>query len=142
MEFSEALVRKRKSGVIVVNRGIEQDLWMRQEVPERGVVIELVVEHLNHDVRTGEVGEPIAKNILRQKPSPDPTALKIESQRFSKGRLREGARLLAQPVIRGRECSPGDPRNHIDLLQELAMLELEHHGGAKVGSAASTARDG
>ncbi len=138
MEPGKALVGERKAGVIVVHRRIEQDLRMRLQMREGGVVIQFVVEHLHHNVRAREVREPIAKNVLRQEPPPEPTALKVESQRLSKGRLCEGAHFVAQAVIDGGKRSAGHAGDHIDLLEQLALLQLEHDGGPEVRRTASS----
>src|SRR5512134_155803 len=83
MEPGESLVRKGKTGVIVVDRRIEQNLGMRSEMRKRRVMVELIVEHLHHDVGASEIGKPVPKNILREKPSPDPTALKVKAHRLA-----------------------------------------------------------
>lgn len=63
--------------MIIVNGRVEQDLWMRPQVGEGGLVVQSIVEHLNHDIGAGEVGQSITENVVREKPAADPAALKV-----------------------------------------------------------------
>src|SRR5262249_44964262 len=89
MEGVKAIIRERKTGMIVMDGRIEQNLGMWSNVRKGGVVKQVVVEHLDHNIGAREVGQPIAEDILRQKPSANPTALEIETQRFADCRLRK-----------------------------------------------------
>src|SRR5262245_46021785 len=108
MERDKAIIRKRETGMIVMDSRIEQNLGMWPKVCKGGVVKQVVVEHLDHNIGAGEIGQPIAEDILRQKPSANPTALEIETQRFADCRLRKRPGLLAESIIYGRECATGD----------------------------------
>jgi hypothetical protein len=68
-------------------------------------MIQLVVEHLHHDIGAGKVRKPIAEDVVRKEPPPDPTTLKVKPQRLSEGRLGEGARLVAEPIVNSRKRS-------------------------------------
>src|SRR5690349_23205031 len=98
MQPGKALVRERETGVVVMHRRVQQNLRVRLELGKGGIMVELVVEHLHHDVRPGKIRKPIAENVLRKKPPPNPTALKVISQRLAERRLRELSRFVAQAV--------------------------------------------
>src|SRR5262245_59468419 len=103
MECGETFIRKGETGVIVMDGRIEQDLGMRSKVGKGGLVVQLVVEDLDHDIGAGKIGEPIAKDVLRQKPPANPTALKVVAQRLTDRRLRKGTGLVPESIVDGRE---------------------------------------
>ena len=105
-------------------------------------MIQLVVEHLHHDIGAGKVRKPIAEDVVRKEPPPDPATLKVEPQRFSEGWLGEGARFVAQPIVDSRKRSTRHTGNHIDLFEQLTLLQFKHDGGAEVRRAASSSGDG
>src|SRR5215467_1580130 len=106
MESGKAVVCKGETSVVIVNGRIEENLRMQPQVGERGFVVELIVEDLHHNIGTGKVGEPIAKDVLRQKPPTNPTALKIVTQRFPNRRLRKGAGLVvSESIVHRRQCA-------------------------------------
>ena len=142
MEPGEALIRKREPGMVVMNGRVQQNLGTWSEVGERGLLVEAVVEDLHHDIGAGEVGEPIAEDVMRQEPPPDPTALKIVAHRFANRCLCKGAGLVAQSVIHGRQCPSGHAGDHIDLVEQTSLLEFQHGRGAEVGRPASTSGNG
>src|SRR5574341_1313141 len=117
MERCEAFVSKCEARMVVMDGRIEQDLGMCAKVCKGGLVVEVVVEDLHHNIRAGEVGEPIAKDVLREKPAANPTALKIVAQRLTDRRLRKCPGLVPESIVHGRECPTGHARDHIDLFQ-------------------------
>ena len=50
VERGETFIRKREPGVIVMDGRIEQDLGMRLKVCKGGVVVQVVVEDLHHNI--------------------------------------------------------------------------------------------
>src|SRR6185436_16421608 len=124
MERGEAFVRKREPGVVVMDGRIDQDFRMGLKVGKGGIVVQLVVEDLHHNIRAGEVGEPIAKDVLREKPPANPTALKIVAQGLADHRSGKCTGLVSESVVYGRERSTGHAGNHIDLFEQTSLSEI------------------
>ena len=143
-DLVERLIGKGESVGRSTVGGVDQELRpLRIEVGVGCAVIKTAVKDLDHNIGAIEIGEPVAKNILREGPSADPSVLEILRHPFRDlGSIKLNTFVSLQGVVSCGERPSRYRRNEIDPIEEPARFQLQHHPGREIGGAASPAGEG